>query len=861
MPGPSDRQPDQGQPQPQQQQPPQLVTQPTDNTIQQSPQQAPRLPADGNSPVTPTTTTPPVTPTTTNNTRRKKQHLDLPPAIQAKVDTELPKRLAFYDVKEPRDGIYKLRLGITPARTGRAKMGYKTYQGIETTCRQLWTFFALIGDYDSMLMLLHPKDDTTLRTFNLPTFRLESICQFIRYKGCDKTTYLTKMEDLEEDQEKQTDVLGRDILCTHEWNAPRNFNNFVMNVNYLLYVHRHNTQYKKRCELCYQARERNPNAKHCEHHQNITNEKDARYFYNRGNPVTTPEFKDNRKIASDPTYIPLVASHINPSEFRKMRRHLLGANQISGLKQYVMSLLGIRLFLRSDEIVSIKMSQFITNLHCVKQGQFHHAVLKISGKSDKGRWHYFRIPWDEDDADLCALTHLLIYIHLARIKSQDSYLFPPDDDLHAALENPQAFNGCYTQHDPYHKFLAATKRTASAVLPYYNEETHGSGTFRISTHIFRKAAYLFRILALHGDNLIQSHIMELLYRDARHTDAKNAEPYVKDCLAEKQARKHIVDPDLRVSFYQSVWIDPRTRGNTWLQMAFEGDYRGLATIDIIANDFVQLLGLPPGSTMNQIIDKAISSPFRSWNKKSDIVKKFTDTFNRKQAQLWHRLEQFRAQERRDLIDKHREEIRYLVQFALKEHGLNHTAAAVENIITMSHTGSALTTTGGATATTGTGSTATRGTGTTAATTANSNRHTHTSATNSNRAGTTAALTNLMGHDSPHVQPPPSKKRKRNYGLEDMAIRIGFKDFPKEKKLAVCKQLIQQYPNKQPTTAVTQGAGQFWDRTVRPSTYCLENHFGGNDQLFLAKVGGNCWSRFPCCKKGIDSVCFFFGRNS
>jgi hypothetical protein len=144
-----------------------------------------------------------------------------------------------------------------------------------------------------------------------------------------------------------------------------------------------------------------------------------------------------------------------------------------------MILLGIKQFLRSDELLDVEVHDFVRDLQIIKKEKGVEAlVMKICGKSDD-------IPkdliiWaDEEYPEFCPIRHLLLYVKLSGLKS--GYLFPPEWTL------PDAATGKSILPYDYDDFLAKMKVLCVEKLGQRSRDNI------YGTHILRKTAYLFAI--------------------------------------------------------------------------------------------------------------------------------------------------------------------------------------------------------------------------------------------------------------------------------------------------------------------------------------------------------------------------------
>ena len=111
---------------------------------------------------------------------------------------------------------------------------------------------------------------------------------------------------------------------------------------------------------------------------------------------------------------------------------------------YVMILIGIRNFLRYDDLCDIKADDFLINLHEITEFGIDGLGIEVFGKADNN-WVKLMIWLDSDCPELCPICHLLVCLYLAGAK--EGCLFTSEEELH----NPPG-NGEYTTTTPYRNF-------------------------------------------------------------------------------------------------------------------------------------------------------------------------------------------------------------------------------------------------------------------------------------------------------------------------------------------------------------------------------------------------------------------------
>ena len=206
------------------------------------------------------------------------------------------------------------------------------------------------------------------------------------------------------------------------------------------------------------------------------------------------------------------------------------------------------MFLRADELLSIKMSDFVPTLFVRKGDHIIAMLLKVKGKCDQK----IRPIWvwaDDEHPDLCPVRPLLLYIWLSGIKQGS--LFPKPAELSATEEAPanatttthkiyKPVAGKYVTEIEYTAFLRAFKNICAKALPSIEVMD-----LRIGLHMFRKTAYLLGIWG--GGEWSE------LKASACHRSDENAKIYRKDARAKKLLAEVHQDPDNAVSKWKPVY--------------------------------------------------------------------------------------------------------------------------------------------------------------------------------------------------------------------------------------------------------------------------------------------------------------------
>ena len=570
---------------------------------------------------------------------KKPTYVELGDALQHQVNRELQKRCDYYSIKTVNeDGTkfdFRYQRGVN--RMGKyAPDAVATKARYDTPLNMFYRFCAETGEYDSMLLFLFPQK--TRESLKCPAMSVTALCNFARYKKHEKGTLLLDGPDdtAEPVYKVNSDKADADEVDTGrpkeqmkspalQWKAPKNFDIFGTAISMLHKVHNHGGNYIEVCEDCASATKTN---RVCSRHEGS-----RPCWYNQGNPVQTHDFQTNQKSMRNRNYVAHGCSQIDPEDVRDIRDCLLSpghhhsfASALMCLKMLVMVLIAIKLFLRADETVTMKESDFVQQLFLMKNGVVLALGLGISGKSEKGVVLYYNLWRDFQHTDLCAVIHLLIYVYKAKIKG--GFLFPSDKDLNEPTVGkiPDGGDGyIYLSHESYKSFLRAFKKIAQEVLVEYVEDDDG---FRLTTHVFRKGAYCFRIWAY--EDTAKIDYMQIKF-DARHVKDADAMTYILDATQHKQYSRVADNPRLKVSETRSVRISNLTIAKKHVKRSTDAGTSNLSLYDF-AEKFVLSLPCPPNSSIRTLVDTAcqLKQPGYEDGQRKQLI----DSFSAQQKAWW-----------------------------------------------------------------------------------------------------------------------------------------------------------------------------------------------------------------------------------
>lgn len=212
----------------------------------------------------------------------------------------------------------------------------------------------------------------------------------------------------------------------------------------------------------------------CEHHPN-----DSRYW-RRGNVINSEEFKLHMRLMEkyiDENYESRSTVALFPSELRKIRNYLMAMNDLNGLMLWCLIILGVRLYLRVDEVLSLTIESFIPEYFVVKRRQVMTLCVKVKGKTDQDYQH-FQVFDDLECPELSAVRPLLLF--LAASGRKQGYIFPTLSQIMEPFP---------TIHYEYPNALSDLQYLCQDVLKKNFVSANGHRIFS-GTHTLRKTAFL-----------------------------------------------------------------------------------------------------------------------------------------------------------------------------------------------------------------------------------------------------------------------------------------------------------------------------------------------------------------------------------
>ena len=433
---------------------------------------------------------------------------------------------------------YQLKEPWNPFSVPQLCIEESTQYAYENCWKEMARFFYIIGDFQSAMLV----DRKICPTDPLP-FLPESFCLFMTYRCAQRGLPLLHPKT---GKQVKSDVDGTLLTTVGGWNAPSMLGKMHSSVLFLheqAYPETCSGAYVQGCTKCMQLN--SPLFK-----SSVVQEEKEKALINDLMPENVPKsefggihtcrfinekfgfYKSCKKHANRP---PLESSgnvlnhptarntyaawykiksgvhvakgngQLYPADVRILRNFLLGEGDVASFQMYVMLIIGIKLFLRCDELLHLRVDNFrhsysggnrldeeipeagvdyLTRLQVVNSLGIQSLVCEIQGKCDT-KPKKLVLYNDDEYSEFCELRHLLWYMKMFNI--QDGYLFPPPKVL-AQQWNQNSFSPLMCEVPQ--KYQDFQRRFKKMIIQQLGRNPK---VFIVGTHTMRKTAYLFAI--------------------------------------------------------------------------------------------------------------------------------------------------------------------------------------------------------------------------------------------------------------------------------------------------------------------------------------------------------------------------------
>jgi len=286
----------------------------------------------------------------------------------------------------------------------------------ETQLRTLWNFLAMVGSkiaYSSMLILLIEKTIPPP-----PAVDSSILAACINHKWSKFDTPLTVNGN------PIHDLNNNPMRCKESLSSPEAFNNFWAALSNLHMLRGNEGNYLNQCSEC------NKNyTKHSRKRYKKCNVSCILHPYPTGlvtrNVLLSKLRKDISSSTKAKSHVKIQRDALFPQDILKIHENIEKNNFIlEDLRNYVMILLSLDAGLRYDGCQNKTVSNFNNHakLWKIKDDRIIHLAHSVIEKKDSKAYtyklHFKEIP------KLCALRHLLVYVHCAKLGNNDSQFFP-----------------------------------------------------------------------------------------------------------------------------------------------------------------------------------------------------------------------------------------------------------------------------------------------------------------------------------------------------------------------------------------------------------------------------------------------------
>jgi integrase len=434
-----------------------------------------------------------------------------------------------------------VRTQATPIFTRTSKGTDAVESGTTTQFENRWkhfySFCVLLGRYTCSLIL----DRDTCPDQPIPV-EIDTLRLYMQYMTFGPTVELVHPDT----KVPVRDVMGKLVYCTAAWNAGINLIKFRAAMLGLdtLYPELTGSVYIEKCDSCSKLTSRARSSSRTRSSQTTSAHSacdlhtDGARVRSRGSSMNAPTVK---------LYLKHMRNHMKdykskgniqllPSEVRRIRTALLAENTLEGLQIWTMVIMGIKLFLRISELLTIRVEDFDPELMMLQSPSCYVSALAVRIKGKGGDYSWLSIYLDNKFPELCPVRALLLYISMSGITT--GYIFPQflpgessiqsNHDDSSTESTDDADESESTSHYPYSKFISKIKELITGTLA----RTMGPRDI-FGTHLLRKTGYIFAIFGMLRQYAgpvrnLHDFLMSGIMDSARHACIKNVRFYSRD---------------------------------------------------------------------------------------------------------------------------------------------------------------------------------------------------------------------------------------------------------------------------------------------------------------------------------------------
>ena len=360
-------------------------------------------------------------------------------------------------------------VGNTIDNPGTDKSRESSIQRYEQIWRGLRDFCFLMGDYQSAMILCReqcPADP--------PAVALGTAVKYLRFR------YLEKGETVKDPftDEVVKDRHGNVLKSRGDWNASSS-SGLLRSALSKVHSHYDSTkgEYMEECVACKKI----PLEDICKGH-GCAKHPGLPHHRRRGCVTKHKKFKDEVAKAMEYCEIHYEARSTYaflPEQLRDIREYCLSQNTHFMLMMWTMVIVGVKLFLRIDEVITMKVEDFKQQHFVVTADNVEGLCVEIFGKKERKAKPFY--VWDDKDCpEFDAAKAILLWLAVSGIES--GYMFPTPDHLKAKSKDP-------SDHFPYKSMLTMMKKFVFDILGEDKDDPLMMSRI-VGTHMLRKTAFL-----------------------------------------------------------------------------------------------------------------------------------------------------------------------------------------------------------------------------------------------------------------------------------------------------------------------------------------------------------------------------------
>lgn len=389
-----------------------------------------------------------------------------------------------------------LSLGVPRSLLGSRVLKTRSTNGYIGYLRRLAYFSALSMDFESLLCL---REDAPTYC---PAISSKTIVLFLSWVSGKKGELLIDPDS----GERVPSLFGGFVTNDGTWRSPHNSTPFAAAISLL-----HSTRgmghadYQEPCDACIEKYQRSntQDVSGCRFHTS------GAHLFRRGNPRFHADVRNRiRKLFIEdfPRYQQQRDSQLLPSELLKLRDACLSPGSHEGIRLWTISLLSIRLLLRSEEALPFDGdSGFIPEMTSIdSNGRVNQLAIVIQGKRDKSPVTLL-LNRDDEMPEFCPVRTMLTWVHVSGWKGGP--LFPKVQGGNVAINSKT--------------YLKTLKRVCADV-------TKRDGPW--GTHTCRYTGALLSVWGNASDLALQ--------HDLRHKDSSMTQRYKADSLGQLQVARN-----------------------------------------------------------------------------------------------------------------------------------------------------------------------------------------------------------------------------------------------------------------------------------------------------------------------------------